>query len=144
MDVNLDDFRRHYESLSDQALLDLKRDDLIETARDLYDQELAARGLTRPVTPDSTADPATAPALDPGTQLVTAAEFDQLGEARLALALLQAAEIPSTITEDHAGGFRLVVPADHEEQAIEILATPLSDEELAAQAEAAGIEEDLD
>jgi hypothetical protein len=38
------------------------------------------------------------------------------------------------------GGFqlRLMVPAAYEEQALEILATEISDEELAAQAEAAG------
>jgi hypothetical protein len=39
--------RRHYASLSDEALLDVDQTDLVEDAREIYDNELAERGLTR-------------------------------------------------------------------------------------------------
>ncbi len=38
--------RRHYASLSDEALLDVDQTDLVEDAREIYDEELAQRGLT--------------------------------------------------------------------------------------------------
>ncbi len=39
--------RRHYASLSDEALLDVDETDLTEDAKQIYDEELAERGLTR-------------------------------------------------------------------------------------------------
>jgi hypothetical protein len=39
--------RRHYASLSDEALLNVDEADLVEDARQIYDKELAQRGLTR-------------------------------------------------------------------------------------------------
>jgi hypothetical protein len=39
--------RRHYASLSDEALLDVDETDLVEDAQRIYDEELAQRGLTR-------------------------------------------------------------------------------------------------
>jgi hypothetical protein len=39
--------RRHYASLSDEALLDVDESDLTEDAKQIYDEELAERGLTR-------------------------------------------------------------------------------------------------
>jgi hypothetical protein len=39
--------RRHYESLNDEALLAVDRDDLVETAQTLYDAELRRRRLER-------------------------------------------------------------------------------------------------
>lgn len=42
-----DDLRRHYASLSDEALLDLDPDDLTEVARRCHDEELRRRRLTR-------------------------------------------------------------------------------------------------
>jgi hypothetical protein len=47
LQIDLDDFRRRYEELSDEALLELDRDDLVDLARDCYDAELARRGLRR-------------------------------------------------------------------------------------------------
>jgi hypothetical protein len=44
--------RRHYASLSDEALLDVDETDLVEDARQIYDTELAQRGLTRQETRD--------------------------------------------------------------------------------------------
>lgn len=46
MRIDPEDLRRHYESLPDEELLALEREDLTEMARPLYDQEMARRGLT--------------------------------------------------------------------------------------------------
>ncbi len=48
MRIDPEDLRRHYESLSDEGLLDLNRDDLVDVARGIYDQEIARRGLNGP------------------------------------------------------------------------------------------------
>lgn len=141
MNVSPDDFRRYYDNLSDHALLDIKRDELTEVAQLVYDQELSTRGLAK-ATPRDAPEAAPAPEIESDAEMVVAAEFDQLSEARLAMALLQGSEIPCTINEDQANGFRLLVPAQFEEQALTILMTPLSDEELEAQAEAAGNSEE--
>lgn len=45
MPIDIDDLRRHYDSLSDEALLEIDRDELVDAARDCYDEELAHRGL---------------------------------------------------------------------------------------------------
>jgi hypothetical protein len=80
--------------------------------------------------------------------MVELSTFTDVDDARMALALLKAAEIPCWLeNEDPAaswmgtpgfGKFRLSVPPDYLEQAREVLETEISDEELAAQAEAAG------
>jgi hypothetical protein len=43
MKLNTDDLRRHYASLSDEALREIDRSELVETARACYDYELAQR-----------------------------------------------------------------------------------------------------
>ena len=43
MKINIEDLRRHYASLSDQALRAIDRTELVEIARGCYDQELAQR-----------------------------------------------------------------------------------------------------
>src|SRR5580700_262922 len=45
MNVDESDFGRRYAHLSDEGLLSIDREDLIDTARQCYDQELARRGL---------------------------------------------------------------------------------------------------
>lgn len=45
--LDTDDLRRHYASLSDEALLELDPDDLTETARRCFTEELTRRRLTR-------------------------------------------------------------------------------------------------
>jgi hypothetical protein len=45
MDVDPDDFRRRYAELSDEGLLLINREDLVEVARQSYDKELERRGL---------------------------------------------------------------------------------------------------
>jgi hypothetical protein len=43
MKLNIDDLRQHYASLSDEALREIDRTELVEIARQCYDQELAQR-----------------------------------------------------------------------------------------------------
>jgi hypothetical protein len=43
LQINLEDLRRHYASLSDDALREIDRTELVEIARQCYDQELAQR-----------------------------------------------------------------------------------------------------
>ena len=47
MDISLEDFRRHFEILSDEALLATSREDLVETARACFDEEVVRRGLKK-------------------------------------------------------------------------------------------------
>ena len=143
MEISLDDFRRHFELLSDAALLETNREDLVEAARGCYDEEVARRGLN-----SSPADEEVAAAepVAEAPELVVIATYNIPEEASLARGLLESAEIPYHLENELAplGGFqlRLLVPAAFEADAIEILEAEISDEELAAQAEAAGIVEE--
>ena len=137
MQVDLDDFRRRYAELSDEALLELDRDELVDLARDCYDAELTRRGLRR----SPTSPPAT-DVQDHG-ELIEVAIFSSSSEADLARALLESAAIPCYLENEFAGktlrmsdGFRLFVPATLLENAREILNSPVSEDELIAQAEA--------
>jgi len=137
MQVDLDDFRRRYAELSDEALLELDRDELVDLARDCYDAELARRGLHR-----SSSSPPVTEVQDQG-ELIEAARFTSSSEADLARALLESAAIPCYVENEIAGktlrvtdGLRLFVPVSLVENAREILDAPVSEEELIAQAEA--------
>jgi hypothetical protein len=143
MKVDADDFRRVYDSLNDEALLAVKRDELVEVAQQCYDIEVAKRGLARH---DAAGVSAPGSAGAASQELVEVATFTDVDDARLARDLLQSAEIPSYLASDAKllgnmsapGGFRLSVSPSLLDQAREILDTRISDEELAAQAEAAG------
>ena len=50
MKVNIEDIRRQYAELSDEGLLEIERADLMEQARQCYDEELARGGLTPAMT----------------------------------------------------------------------------------------------
>lgn len=149
MQVSPADFRQHYELLSDEALLEINADDLVDVARQCLEEELASRGLNA-VTADAPEEIAAEPAAgeegeqDPGEVLI--ATFTNGDELNLARGLLQSAEIPSRVENPLAvmGGMelRLIVPAAFEEHALEILGAEISDEDLAAQAEAAGEQEE--
>jgi len=143
MEVSLDDFRRHFELLSDETLLSTNREELVESARGCYDEEVARRGLNSPpdeeIAGEGTAE---TPQANPAEQLVLIATYLIPDEANLARGLLQSAQIPFRIENELAplGGFqlRLLVPAALEAEALEVLESEISEEELAAQAEAAG------
>jgi hypothetical protein len=141
-----DDFQKHYESLSDEALLEEHRDELVETARECLDKELARRGLTAQMKAAEAAEEQ--PSNDPGDQMVAAAVFSNADEADLARALLESAGITCFLANEHTAGFNftlsndisglpLLVAARNLDQAREILAAPVSDAELVAEAEAA-------
>ena len=142
MEITRDDFRRHFDLLSDEALLEINRDELVETARGVYDEELERRGLNAPVEVEEAESIPGAVRPGEGEELVLIATYNIPDEASLARGLLQSAEIPFLLQNDYValGGIelRLLVPKQFEEQALEILQHELTEEELAAQAEAAG------
>jgi hypothetical protein len=142
--IDPEDFKRHYALLSDDALLDLDRDELVDAARPYYDAELAERKLARPDAEGGvrSADPGVdAPSqAEDGLQLV--ATFLSLDEANFARGLLQSADIACSLENEHGGPWagigqlRLMVPASAYDRACEILEFEISEEDLIAQAEA--------
>jgi Putative prokaryotic signal transducing protein len=145
--IDPDDFKRHYALLSDDALLEINPDELVDAARPYYDAELAERKLAPP---DSEGDPAQASAptedqTEDGLQLV--ATFFSLEDANLARGLLQSADIPCSFENERAaawsggGELRLMVPASAYDRACEILEFEISEEDLIAQAEAEASED---
>jgi len=144
VEVTAADFRQHYELLSDEALLDTNPDELVDVARQCLEEEIARRGLN-PAAGNDAPDQTQAPA-DPAAEEVLLASFTSGDELNLVRGLLVSASIPSRIENELSfmGGMelRLFVPAEFEQHALEILASEISDEELEAQAEAAGELED--
>lgn len=148
MNVTADDFRKHFALLSDEALLATNRGDLVAVAQACYDEELANRGLNE--ADETVAEEAEAlpePSHEGDEGFVTVATYTVADEVRMARGLLQMAEIPSIVESEPTalGAMRLMVPAAMVEEALEILnGEELSEEELAAQAEAAGSEQSED
>jgi hypothetical protein len=153
MKVDAEDFRRVYESMNDDALLAVKREELVPVAQQCYDIEVARRGLAGEEVEEAEA---VAPeAAGESEEMVELATFTDVDDARMARELLKSAEIPCYLQNDDPlagnwiggagqGAFRLSVPPEWLEQAREILETEISDEELAAQAEAAAELEELE
>ncbi len=150
MKIDLDDLRRQYSNLNDDALLAIDRGELTPVAQQVYDAEVASRGLASGTQEEEESDePAAAGRVpDNWTEIAT---FENPTEAGVARSLLRQAEIPCILSTDlpMAGSIfatlseiGLYVPADYHDQANEILDSEISDEELAAQAEAAGLGED--
>lgn len=141
MEVTSADFRRHFEILSDAALLETNREDLVDIARQCFDEEVSRRGLNAADNPPEIDGEATEPPASGGEELVLLGTFVSGDEVNLVRGLLESASIPSHVLSplgSLAGiEFRLMVPASFEEHALEVLEMQISDEELAAQAEAA-------
>jgi hypothetical protein len=140
--VNIDpeEFHRRYDELSDEALLSIKRAELVDLARQYYDDELARRGLQ--AQPEPGIDVA-----EMDEELVTAATFLYPDEAKLARALLQSASIRCYLDNEHTlsikwisnyafGGLRLMAPISAVDDAREILGRTWSNDELISLAEA--------
>ena len=153
MEIDIEDFRRHFELLSDATLLGTKRDDLVDAAKAVYDQELAHRGLIKknPATQpeedagdSAQAEPGEEPEHAPTERLVSVGSYTIVDEARMARGLLQIAGIPCGLENEKSalGALHLMVPESHVEGALEVLGGEISEEELAAQAEAAGFLEE--
>jgi plasmid stability protein len=148
VDVNLDDFRRHFELLSDDALLATNRDDLVKAAQSCYDEEIERRGISTASenSSEAGAEAEAAEGADSVDELVVIATYNIPEEASLARGLMESAGIPYRIDNEFAalGGIelRLRVPKSMEADAVEILEMEISEEDLAAQAEAAGMGEE--
>lgn len=131
MKVSEEDFRRQYADLSDEALLDVSRQDLVELARACYDQEVARRQLKPAPAPPAAAHSTQPP---PETEEFAVAEtYESQEEAKLARELLRGAGIRAQLG---AGGLALLVPLSTREDARELLNAQVSDEALAEAATA--------
>jgi Putative prokaryotic signal transducing protein len=143
--IDPDDFKRHYAMLSDAALLEMNRDELVDAARACYDAELAERKLARRDA-DGEAQPAEEHGQTEG-DLQLVGTFLSMEEANFARGLLQSADVPCSLENEFSAGFsgagalRLLVPASVYDRACEILEAEISEEDLIAQAEAEAEEE---
>jgi hypothetical protein len=115
------DFQKHLSGLSDVALLELKRADLVPAAQAFYDQEMEHRGLAA----ESEGTPASE--LSSGEQIVNVVEFESAADAQQAQELLKINGIPAYLA--------IAVPEAFARQAIRILDPGVSDDELSALAE---------
>ena len=116
------DFQKHFSDLSDIALLELQRDDLVAAAKVVYDQEINRRGLSV-----KTESPGAE--LSAGEQLVNVVEFESAEDATHAQETLKKNGIPAYIA--------VAVPEAFARQAIRLLDPGVADEELTALAESA-------
>lgn len=152
MKIDLEDLRRQYSNLNDDALLAIDRGELTPVAQQVYDVEVASRGLTSAEEAQVESDEPAATGRVPDNWMELAS-FENPTEAGVARSLLRQAEIPCILSTDlpMAGSIfatmseiGLYVPAEYQDQANEILDSEISDEELAAQAEAAGVEDETE
>ncbi len=137
MQIDPEEFRRHYDSLSDEALLEIDSDELVDVARQCYEEELARRGIAFET------EPVVAPAeSEIHDEWVLAATYLTAEEANMAHAMLESAAIPARLASNNTsawsgtGELRLMVPPEFLEEAEIILDSEISDEDLIAQAEA--------
>jgi len=144
VNVSPEEFRRRFDELSDDALLEINRDELVDVARDIYDAELDRRGLQAEIPEQGESVPVGGEQSEPHGELELAAEFTSAQEAAFARSLLKSAGIPYYSKTDYSGvlsateeELQVFVPKPYLKEAQELLASPLTDEELAAQAEAA-------
>jgi hypothetical protein len=99
MNIDPQDFERHYAILSDDALLEINRDDLVEIAQDRLDRELARRGLSRSKAAAEAQGDGAWGKDDPGVVVSNFTYPDEAAEARDAL---EAAGIPCNLTQEEA------------------------------------------
>ena len=131
MHGNTEEFKQKYRDLPDDGLLAINRDELIESARQCYDEELARRSLTPP-------QPEPAEGSEPTDELVSAGTFMLKRDSDLARGILESVGIPCFEPDEHmsdiapyliatCGLGRLLVPASRAEQARELLAPMVAD-----------------
>jgi hypothetical protein len=136
MNVDEGDFRRGYAELSDEGLLSINREELVDVARRCYDEELARRGLQGEYETGDEPE-------DVEDEFVVGATFLFPDEAEVARALLRSADILCYLENKHTltavwtwscalGWLRLMVPASCREEVQEILSTLPPGEELEA------------
>jgi len=129
--------------LSDETLLATNREELIETVQQCYDEEVAKRGLN--TAPESSAAPVDEAPAEPEPEeedLLVVATYDDEAEAREAKETLDAAGIPARLVNDpedmEGKQLQVMVASSDLMNALDALGLQISEEELAAQAEAAG------
>lgn len=144
MELNIEELRKRVATLTDQALLEVNPDDLVDSARAVYEAELASRGLAWSKAPEVDES---GPLPLSKEDLVSLGKFETVDEARFVRTMLENEGIPALfvgeLTPGKAGGdplagLELMTPASFFEQAQLVLNTEISEEELARQAEAAG------
>lgn len=134
MKVDTDYLRRHYAEISDEALREIDRTELVEAAQKCYDEELARRRSTPaphapPVTPDFVEDEAGPDWLEGAACVCTFTNSpgsDSQVDAAEARDAIEAAGIPSHITleetgEERRSEYRVLVPASRTLEALSIL-----------------------
>jgi hypothetical protein len=148
MRIDAEDFRRQYANLNDDALLAIDRDELTPVAQQVYDAELASRGIEVIVEEEVLVE---GEPDDPLANMVEIAAFDNPSEASMARSMLEHTEIPCMLSTDLplvgsmlnvASEIKLFVPAELADEALDVLEAEFSEEELAAQAEAAAVIEE--
>lgn len=148
MSTNIEDVKRHVTLLSDEALLDVPREDLTESAQAVYEAELASRGLAWPAAAVSEEEEDPEAAAAAGGGLVSIAKYESIEDGRFARDLLRNEGIPAWFAAELAirkgdtdplAGLELLTQAVFLEQAQQLLSSEVSDEELAQQAETAGL-----
>jgi PhnB protein len=126
MKVSAEDFRHQYAGLSDEALLDVDRQELVELARQCYDEELAHRKL-KAAAPAPAATHAPEPHGE-AEEFAVAQTYQSQEEARLAREMLRGAGIRAHLG---AGGLALLVPVSTRDDARQLLDAQISEEALA-------------
>jgi hypothetical protein len=124
MGLSQSDFQQHFSSLSDTALMEVHRDDLVEDAKAVYDREMAQRGLVA-----ADAEEPKSAELSSGEELVNVVEFESADDAAHAQEKLKKNGIPAFIA--------VAVPAAFARQAVDLLDPGVSEEELTSLAESA-------
>src|SRR5437764_428671 len=100
MKVSIDEIRRQYAALSDEGLLEIEREDLMEQARQCYDEELERRHIRRPRSAPEHFEKRP-------EDLVIAARYPTAEEGNLARDLVIAAGI-SAVLDNDPSGFQLL------------------------------------
>jgi hypothetical protein len=152
VDLDLNELRRQYEALSDEALLEIDRDELVETARKCLDEELQLRKIRPEV---RKRNPASATEEEFGADWAGQEEPDWLAEGlsvlnvsmryrnddttqrlRDAIDILANTGIPCYVRgqshEDGSNDYSLIVPARQHLQAASLLDRDLLNTEMEA------------
>jgi len=151
LEIELQDFRDYYDSLSDEALLAIDRDELVADAQKIFDQELGRRGLKRkeldraelerPAAPERgvETEPGAVPEWLEGAAVAIAytdaTGRDAAGSATDARSVLEHAGIPAYIVtekpdEDKLAGYQVMVPGNYPLQAMSVLDKEIFNPEL--------------
>lgn len=134
MKVDTDYLRRHYAEISDEALREIDRNELVEAAQKCYDEEVARRhsepaAPAAPEPPDFVEDEDGPDWLDGAACVCTFTNTpgsDSGADAAEARDAIEAAGIPSHITleetgEERPAEYRVLVPASRTLEALSIL-----------------------